>query len=111
MEVLQALFLTRPALLLGYRLQDPDIQLLLENVFGGRGLTPAHYMLVSDATPDYEQEVLRINYGMNTLLYEDGNHEHALSMLGAFADVVENSSPDTPILSEEMDEILSLATL
>jgi hypothetical protein len=90
MQVLQALFLTRPALLLGYRLRDPDIQLLLENVFGGRGDTPAHFMLTSEAIPDYEREVLKYSYGVSAVTYS-GSHEEGLTMLQGLAEVVENS--------------------
>jgi hypothetical protein len=90
MRVLQALFLTRPALLLGYRLRDPDIQLLLENVFGGRGETPAHFMLAPESLPDYERDVLRYSYGVNAITYA-GSHDAALDMLKQLADIVENT--------------------
>lgn len=88
--VLQALFLTRPALLLGYTLRDPDIQLLLENVFGGRNELAAHYMLAPDSLPDYEQDVLRYSYGVNVVTYV-GGHDEGLKMLEDLADAVEGS--------------------
>ena len=88
--VLQALFLTRPALLLGYTLRDPDIQLLLENVFGGRNEIAAHYMLAPDILPDYEQDVLRYSYGVNVVPYA-GGHGAGLKMLEDLAEAVEGS--------------------
>jgi hypothetical protein len=51
LEVLEALLLTRTALLVGYGLRDPDVQLLFENVFGARDETPAHYILTPDNVP------------------------------------------------------------
>lgn len=92
MRVLQALLLTRPALLLGYRLRDPDIQLLLENVFGGRGETPAHFMLAPDSLPDYERDILEYSYGVSAITYS-GSHEAALDMVKRLAEAVESTRP------------------
>lgn len=90
-EVLHALLLTRPALFVGYSLRDPDMQLILENVLGGREETPPHYILASDSTPDYEVEVLKFCYGVNVVAYPSGNHAQALAMLSALADEVQAS--------------------
>lgn len=78
METLHALLVTRPALLLDYRLHDPDLQLVLENIFGGRKQIPAHYMLAPDNIPDYERDVLTYSYGVNVITYPDGDHGEAL---------------------------------
>ncbi len=93
LTVLQALLLTRTALLLGYTLRDPDIQLLFENVFGGRNETPAHYMLTQDSLPDYERDVLRYSYGVSAITYPAGQHGEALTMLQDLADLVQSSKP------------------
>jgi len=93
LTVLQALFMTRTALLLGYTLRDPDIQLLFENVFGGRNESPAHYMLTSGSLPDYERDVLRYSYGVNAVTYTAGNHGEGLAMLQELADLVQGSRP------------------
>lgn len=93
LTVLQALFLTRTTLLLGYSLRDPDIQLLLENVFGGRNETPAHYMLAQDSLPDYERDVLRYSYGIGAITYPTGQHGAALTMLQELAELVQSSKP------------------
>lgn len=91
LEVLQALLLTRTALLIGYRLRDPDIQLLFENVFGGRNESPAHYMLAPDDTPDYERDILRYSFGVNCVTYAAGNHDEAQAMFEVLADQVQSS--------------------
>jgi len=91
--VLQALFLTRTALLVGYSLGDPDIQLLFENVLGGRNEAPAHYMLASDDMPGYEQDVLQYSYGVTPVKYAAGSYDDALKALVELADLVQGSKP------------------
>ncbi|MGW5341061.1 SIR2 family NAD-dependent protein deacylase [Rhodococcus pyridinivorans] len=94
METLHALLLTRPALLLGYRLHDPDLQLILENIFGGRKQIPAHYMLAPDDIPDYERDVLTYSYGVNVIPYRSGDHEEALGLFKRLSDQVAATPPD-----------------
>lgn len=89
MRVLEALFLTRPALLLGYRLRDPDMQLLLENVVGGRGETAAHFMLAPADMPDYERDILEFSYGITVVPFEAA--DYGLGMFKELADLVENA--------------------
>lgn len=91
--VLQALLLTRTSLLIGYSLGDPDIQLLFENVLGGRNEAPAHYMLTQDSLPDYERDVLRYSYGITPITYPEGRHEDALAALQSLAEIVQGSKP------------------
>ena len=93
METLHALLLTRPALLLGYRLRDPDLQLILENIFGGQNQTPAHYMLAPDDMPDYERDVLRYSYGVTLITYPSGDHMEALQRFQELADLVAATPP------------------
>lgn len=93
METLHALLLTRPALLLGYRLRDPDLQLILENIFGGQNQTPAHYMLAPDDMPDYERDVLTYSYGVTVISYPAGDHAEALRRFLELADLVAATPP------------------
>ena len=93
METLHALLLTRPALLVGYRLHDPDLQLILENIFGGQNQTPAHYMLAADNLPDYERDVLTHSYGVNVIPYPAGDHAEALQRFQVLADQVAATPP------------------
>ncbi|MFA4081893.1 SIR2 family protein [Mycobacteroides salmoniphilum] len=93
METLHALLLTRPALLLGYRLYDPDLQLILENIFGGQNQTPPHYMLGPDDIPDYERDVLTYSYGVNVISYPSGDYAEALKRFQDLADHVAATPP------------------
>lgn len=94
-EVLHALLLTRPALFIGYSLRDPDLQLVLENVLGGRGETPPHYMLTSGDIPDYERRVLEHSYGVTPIGYEAGDHADALRKFQELAAEVAATPPPT----------------
>ncbi|WP_344735300.1 SIR2 family protein [Nocardioides fonticola] len=89
LEVLRALLTTRCALLLGYSLGDPDIQLLFENVLDGRAEAPAHYMYTEDSLPEYEREILRDNYGIVPITYAAGRYDLGLAGLEELADQVE----------------------
>ncbi len=93
LRVLEALLLTRTALLLGYSLRDPDMQLVLENVLGGRGEAPAHYILCSDDLPDYERDMLRFCYGVNAVTHPAGDYSAALAYLDQLADIVQSAPP------------------
>ncbi len=81
LEVLQALFLTRTALFVGYSFNDPDIHLLLENVLGARGEVPAHYLLTSDTIPDYQRDVYKYCYGTAVVTFGDSDYEEMRRML------------------------------
>lgn len=93
LDTLRALFLTRPALLIGYSLQDPDLQLILENVFGGRNELPSHYVLCEDQVPDYEAEILRYSYGINTIKFPTGRFDVSLERFEALAELVSSTAP------------------
>lgn len=85
LEVLQALFLTRTALFLGYSMGDPDIQLLLENVLGARGQVAAHYLLSSKALPEFQRDVFEYCYGTTLVPFADGDYAemaHMVALLG-----------------------------
>ena len=69
------------------------MQLLFENVLGGRNEIPAHYMLTQDSLPDYERDVLRYSYGVTPITYPAGKHEDGLASLQTLADLVQNASP------------------
>lgn len=93
MDVLHALLLTRPALLLGYRLHDPDLQLVLENIFGAQRQTPPHYMLAGDDMPDYERRVLEYSYGVTVIPYTAGDHSDALAKFSELSELVASTPP------------------
>lgn len=81
LEVLQALFLTKTALFVGYSFSDPDIQLLLENILGARGDIAAHYLLTSKSVPQYQRQLYQFCYGTATVNYADGDYVEMGRML------------------------------
>lgn len=88
LEVLQALFLTRTALFVGYGFQDPDVHLLLENVLGARGFAPAHYLLAGGATPAHVREIYTYSYGTTTVTFKSGDYAEMRRMLELLGDEV-----------------------
>lgn len=91
LEVLQALFLTKTALFVGYSFSDPDIQLLLENILGARGDIAAHYLLTSKAVPQYQRELYQFCYGTATVAFADGDYIEMGRMLKLLLTQVEAS--------------------
>lgn len=88
LEVLQALFLTKTALFAGYSLNDPDIQLLLENALGARGNTPAHYLLTGGPIPSHVQQMYSYCYGTTTVHYKSGDYAEMKRMIEVLGDEV-----------------------
>lgn len=89
MEVIQALLMTRTCLFLGYSLDDPDMQLLLENVLGARGIQPAHFLLGPKSAAPYRKSLFEAAYGVTPLEYKADDHSEGLQMLKALADLVD----------------------
>jgi hypothetical protein len=81
LDVFQALLLTRTSLFVGYSFSDPDIQLLLENNFGSRGDSGAHYLLCEKSMPTYQAAVLNSCYGTSPIFYSTGDFAEAERML------------------------------
>jgi len=86
LEVLEAMFLTRTVLFVGYGFGDPDIQLLLENVLGARGEAVAHYLLTSAKMPEYQRDVYKYCFGTGVVGYADGDYEEMARMISLLAD-------------------------
>ena len=89
LEVLQALFLTRTALFIGYSFNDPDIHLLLENVMGARGGIPAHYILTAKSIPAYVEAIYGYSYGTTVIKYGAGDYAELERMVELLAEDVE----------------------
>jgi hypothetical protein len=83
---LNALSLTSTILFVGYSLDDPDIQLVLQEV-GRRGLSPeAHFILSPAPVSAARVPVFKESFGVSVLCYPAGDHaeaERALVELGA----------------------------
>jgi hypothetical protein len=94
-DVLQALLMTRTGLFLGYSMQDPDIQLVMENVMGARGLAPAHYMLTPRTSAPQRKRVFEYAYGVTLVEYRSGDHADGLATLAELSRLVEMRRPAT----------------
>ncbi|MCE5359427.1 MAG: SIR2 family protein [Acidithiobacillus sp.] len=98
LEVLQALFLTRTAFFVGYSMGDPDVQLLLENVFGARGQVAAHFLLGEKGMPEYQREVFEYCYGTSLISFAKGDFAEMARMLELLGQAVaqERSTTASP---------------
>ncbi|MCC5672572.1 SIR2 family protein [Kocuria rhizophila] len=85
--VVEALALTRTVLFLGYSLDDPDLQLILENQMLMSSSTPGHYLLTSSrATTAARVDVMRKAFGVQVITYSDQGGE---GFSRVFQDLVE----------------------
>jgi hypothetical protein len=74
---LNALSLTSTILFVGYSLDDPDIQLVLQAV-GRTGLSPeAHFMLASEPDSPARVPVFKESFGVSVMCYPAGDHAKA----------------------------------
>jgi hypothetical protein len=84
-DALKALSLTSTILFVGYSLDDPDIQLVLQAV-GRPGMSPeAHFMLAAEPKSGSRIPVFKESYGVSVLAYPADDHgqvEVALRELG-----------------------------
>lgn len=87
LDVVQALFLTRVVLFIGYSIVDPDIRLLLQNTVGGRGQIPSHYML-TPRVDEFQRQMLTDAFGIIPIEYDtNGDHSEGLAMLQELGNV------------------------
>lgn len=84
-DVLRALSLTSTILFVGYSMEDPDIQLVLQEV-GRPGVTPeAHFMLAPSPLSASRIEVFKESFGLSVLTYTAGDHGEALEAMSELA--------------------------
>ena len=87
-DALRALSLTSTILFVGYTLDDPDVQLVLQAV-GRTGMSPeAHFMLSPEPDSAARIPVFKDSYGVSVLTYAAGDHaqvETAIRELGQLA--------------------------
>lgn len=89
-RVLEGLFLTHTLLFVGYSLQDPDIQLVLENASIVADSAHPHYaVLPRGANPPAISKAFRSAYGIELLEYDSAeNHSQLTSSLAELAEQV-----------------------
>ncbi|ADB50446.1 SIR2 family NAD-dependent protein deacylase [Conexibacter woesei] len=86
-ETLRALSLTSTILFVGYSLDDPDVQLVLQAV-GRTGMSPeAHFMLAAEPESGARIPVFKESYGVSVLTYPAGQHEKAEEALRELGDL------------------------
>ena len=83
-RVMEAMFLTKTCFFIGYSFQDPDLMLLLENSFAGKGRDGAHYWLAPDNGPAYLKQLFQQHYGVEMITYDPvDDHREMVGMLNA----------------------------
>ena len=88
LEILRALALTSTILFVGYSLDDPDIQLVLQST-GRRSLDPeAHFMLAPRPATPSRIPLFRDTYGVTVLPYPPGDHASVEESLRALSSEV-----------------------
>lgn len=87
-DALNALSLTSTILFVGYSLDDPDIQLVLQAV-GRSGLSPeAHFMLSPAPNSSARVPVFRESFGVSVLCHPAGDHAQAEQAIVELANLV-----------------------
>jgi hypothetical protein len=99
-DALGALSLTATILFVGYSLDDPDIQLVLQAV-GRPGMSPeAHFMLAPEPESPSRIPVFRESFGVSALPYPAGDHAAADDALAELGELVLTArarrAPSTP---------------
>ena len=69
-QLLRAIFLTHTTLFIGYSMTDPDLQVVLEDLFSGRTLHSPHYLFTQGAK-DFEIDYFANCYGIKVLNFDD----------------------------------------
>ena len=96
-KVLDSLFLTNTILFIGYSLNDPDIQLILENVnISAMGSHP-HYSCMANNLHPTIKEVFRKTYNIELIEFTAGNYTELETGLTELADEVEGYRLTNPI--------------
>ena len=95
-SVLDALFVTNTILFIGYRINDPDIQLILENSNIAARSLHRHYALVEDSMhPDIEA-ASTFSYNIDFLKFPTGDYGSAEASLFELAELVKQFRATNP---------------
>lgn len=74
-RILDALFLTHTILFIGYSLNDPDIQLILENVNIAAPTDHPHYLVIADNLNSILKKSNKTSYNLDLIEYPAGNYD------------------------------------
>ncbi|MBZ5709320.1 SIR2 family protein [Nannocystis pusilla] len=86
----KALCMTRPVLFVGYRLADPDIQLLLEDSGVGTYFHAGHYLITEEQPTEAHARALESSFGIHVHYYPKGAHEELPLILEDLANKVDS---------------------
>lgn len=96
-KVLDALFITHTILFIGYSLNDPDIQLILENVNIIAPTDHPHYFIIGDGTNDILKSSNKMTYNLEFIEFTTNNYDELNDGLADLADRVQTLRETNPI--------------
>ena len=95
-KILDSLFLTNTILFIGYSLNDPDIQLVLENVNITAPTPHPHYFVTGNNVNDIIKETNRASYNLDFIEYTAGNFDELNEGLLQLAEDVNELRKNNP---------------
>ncbi|MEM9954702.1 MAG: SIR2 family protein [Chloroflexota bacterium] len=103
---LSALFATKTVLFIGYSLSDPDLNLIMENIFNAfNGGNTAHYALLwRNQIKDYKIQDFHRNHNIQVMVYDE--HSEVETFLQQLVDAIPISSLEENSIGSKGQEIL-----
>jgi hypothetical protein len=95
-KILDALFLTHTILFIGYSINDPDIQLILENVNITAPTEHPHYLIMGEGVNPILKKSNKTSYNLDFIEYPAGNYvelNNGLAELALKVQAVRESNP------------------
>lgn len=75
LNVVKALMMTHTFLFVGYSLGDPDLQIMLQDLFSHQSISSPHFMLAGHDLADYQAAFMKECYGIHVLRGKKGDNE------------------------------------
>lgn len=80
-KVLDALFLVNTIIFIGCSMDDPDLQILLENTQIGTPSEHSHFAIMEKVYHSAQRKILKTNYNIELLEYPKNKHERVTEMI------------------------------
>jgi len=87
-KILDSLFITNTILFIGYSLNDPDIQLVLENANITAPSVHPHYFIIDEGTPPAIKRANTLSYNIEFIEFPSGNYDELNNGLQELAEEV-----------------------
>ncbi len=97
-KILDSLFLTNTLLFIGYSLNDPDIQLVLENVNITAPTQHPHYFVTGNDTNEIIKQASKASYNLEFIEYTAGNFDELNDGLYQLAEEVNELRKNNPLI-------------